>query len=102
MSSSVKKLNAGETVVVFGLGVLHLVVEAWIVAKLWSWFVVPLGVHPLAWAQAAGLEILVVTVVPHRQGNMQTFDEWIERFGSAFGDALSALGIGALIHWVGR
>ena len=31
----------------------------WAIAKLWLWFVVPLGLAPLSWAHAYGLGLLV-------------------------------------------
>lgn len=52
------------------------VLRAYVIARLWAWFMVPLGVAEIGLAQAAGL-VLLVSMIRNRPANAAEPDpEW--------------------------
>lgn len=52
------------------LGLLIFAADAWILVKLWEWFIVPFGAPPIAPAHALGLR-LMLTLIPSYAGPPQ-------------------------------
>lgn len=71
----------------------------WAAAKLWSWFIVPLGARPLHVFQACGIALTAhFFIVP---GNLQRTDEKLPvALTKAFVGPLVFLGFGAFYRWL--
>jgi hypothetical protein len=64
---------------------------------LWGWFIVPLGVVPLGYAHAFGINVLVSRFTPQpRKLDDRPYGERIPQVIMAL---LLYWGIGALLHW---
>ena len=73
----------------------------WAVAKLWLWFVVPLGLMPLSWAHAYGLATLIGLVSGHWLPDPKKTKEKIRVLVHAFGAPPAAVFFGWIVlHWM--
>jgi len=52
--------------------------EGWCLAKLWQWFVEPLGVHHIGMWQASGLALIVAYVITRKQSRASRDRSWSE------------------------
>lgn len=94
-AGTVKRLNA-----VLGLAVAFLCIpwSAFVLTKLWAWFVVPLHVQAVSLWHAAGV-ILVARyiVVPENMAKQESDEPW-KMIAVAVIVPAMVLGIGALYH----
>ena len=86
----------GEFVIAFAMLAPHLLWAGFVVACLWSWFVVPLGVVAISTIHGAGLAVLWKLLAGNRDtgGDRSVLER---SFESMLFDAL-LLGIGAGVH----
>lgn len=73
--------------------------HAFVLSKLWLWFVAPLGVQVVGMAHACGLAVIVGML----SGSSRENDEWtpLENVGVSLLRALLGLGLGWAAHAVG-
>jgi hypothetical protein len=72
--------------------------QGWILSFLWGWFIVPLGVLPIRFWQAAGIRLLVREVLNQFDRHEGKVD-FGRLFVSNFILPMIALGIGYFLHW---
>lgn len=84
---------------------LHLAANGFVLLKLWAWFVVPLGVVPITFWHAVGIDCVFTFVVlaaipapPKDAGIATTWARLINRIAQAG----VLLVLGAFVHWMAR
>jgi hypothetical protein len=83
-------------VVAMVAGIASVILDGWVLTRLWYWFVVPLGVRPLGVAQAIGLAVIVRWLTGYETPTKKDTGELILTLSLR---PLIVLGIGALIAW---
>jgi hypothetical protein len=93
-----EKLAYGFFTLVFTLTTTFF--EPWVITKMWAWYLVPLGVSAIGWAQAFGLNLLVYLFIgPPLNAQKERSSEWrlkrsfVVLFGVAF-----TFGLGWFVH----
>jgi hypothetical protein len=83
-----------------GIGVLivlSVLVNGWVAAVLWGWFVVPLfGLPAINIAQACGVGMTINMLTG--QKSTQKTDDWASVMATAFFVPLLLLGVGWIVH----
>ena len=79
------------------ISIVVLLVESFVIASLWRWFVVPIGFHPITWPTALGLNLLFNVMLTHTYVK-RTHEESAYDAVYALVRALSAYAIAALVH----
>jgi hypothetical protein len=77
--------------------------RAWVIVKLWSWFVVPLGVKPLTIGLAIGLCIVVALLKGIKRPGYEPSRSWPGMQASIYSlfVSLASWGTGAIyLHFV--
>lgn len=69
------------------------------IATLWGWFIVPIGVRAISFAQAAGLQTLLLLAMGSRGANDKPFDA-TRTLLIALLHPTFALGVGFCTHWI--
>ncbi len=71
--------------------------KAFVLIKLWTWFIVPMGVVPISYASAIGLSLVARLLTPHvANSSVKLGDQMVLAFsGPAF-----ALAFGAIVNAV--
>ena len=93
-------------VLAVGLAVPVLVLlNAWALAWLWAWFVVPLGMPMLTMAHLLGLGSLVSSITSASSGiaglqRDKSQEAQIRVLATTFGRPLMAVGLGYVLHWI--
>lgn len=78
----------------FGIGFLN----AFVVRDLWQWFVSPLGVPSISWAQAYGLDVLVTYLTMTRMSlDYDSPNKW-KTLGIGVAVALVCWAMGWALH----
>ena len=70
-----------------------------VLSILWSWFVVPLGLHAITVPHAIGLTLIVSLMRPYRKpdDSKAGSNKFVEDFAAACLPSLLALGIGYVV-----
>lgn len=102
MTETTEKFSK-ETLAVVGLllSVLLFIVEPFVARQLWRWFVVPLGVPALTWAQAAGVNLLLNVWISRQDGQDEDSASAVRRILNAWVRCIVALCVGAAMHYAG-
>ncbi len=78
----------------------------WTASRLWLWFVVPLGVHPVGMWQASGIMCLARFITQNTEVTKKEYaSKWMEEWGSSCVAVLGpvfALSFGYVFHWLSR
>lgn len=77
------------------LVIILMVVEDFTLMSLWNWFLVPLGIVPINFFHAVGIDIFVTIIVPHDVNRERPF---MERWKEAMGQAVFAFFLGLVIQ----
>lgn len=98
------KMAGVEAIVACGFSCATVPVDGWAFSKLWLWFAVPLGVHPLGIFAAVGVMLTVRFITVSRKMDPETadFGESIKHTVTSAMFALVALGLGWLVHLCAR
>lgn len=99
MSESKQETSGPEALVFLALWVCGFFAEAWLVATLWRWFLVPLGIPAIGNAHALGLSVLVSFIAKSPNAAVQD-GEWQHRLGREFLWCVSCLIFGYVAHHV--
>ena len=85
---------------VVGIFIFGFCVQGFSIMKLWSWFIVPLGVRPVNFWESLGLGLTVHLLCPKPNTEYKK-DKALERFAISLVRPLFALGFGYIIKILG-
>lgn len=82
---------------------LLVLLNGWVLTKLWAWFIVTgFGVEPIGIATALGISLIVSMMVPKPKTQPNEADTLLaigSIAGASVGGSLGALGFGWVITW---
>lgn len=90
------------SIAIFSLVVLlfvYFLLRGVVVATLWNWFVVPLGVPSLTWTGALGVSLLISALIPFNYQDIKK-EKALERLLVPVFHLFWVLGLGYLIQWL--
>lgn len=73
-----------QNAIAFGFQFCVFIFEPWIIAALWRWYVVPLGVRPIGWATAFGLNALIAVFTFRWPGERTAEENMTAAFATLF------------------
>lgn len=99
MGDEEKKRPPSEWLLALALAVPLTFWQGWMVARLWRWFVVPIGAPAIGLAQAVGLAVIVAMFRRSRGGKLADDHVALQLvYGS--GDRTLQFLVAALAHWI--
>ena len=93
-----KMENWGAGCLAVPVNILAMPWDAFVLLKLWGWFLVPLGLPPISLWWALGLSVLFWHVVP--KGYPPTYDDGLKLLGRQVAVAIVCPGIALLFGWL--
>jgi hypothetical protein len=98
--SSDKESKALVGLAVLLIAIVSLPIKGWVIARLWGWFLVPVGMVTLTWVEGVAIS-LIVSLLTFRYGDKPSEKDWPEQLGRALSSpvvSILALLIGAMLR----
>ena len=75
-----------------------MMLRGFVLCKLWLWFIVPLGLHPISYVHAMGISIIIGMLTENANAATKDHDKPIMGILTPFIAILLAWGVGAIVH----
>jgi len=75
------------------------IINGFVIAKLWLWFIVPIGLEPIGMAQAIGIGIIISMLTKQHVPSDKNESKWWMPFVRMYLSPFMALFVGWIVTW---